>query len=351
MLISCDDHVWPLWAPDWLRAQVESPDCSGGTHPRLRDLAKWLTIYFAEHDGEAERWLYHAAYRCDRDVDDAELDRLLAWAEARFGNGDGKTFSTNRDGNGSSTKGSGKRPSTKWPVAPDLEEIYRIAERGPSLEQYRASSPVYLGEQRNTDRVLRQWALYAQEPDPWICFGSDDCFGTRRLSTCRHVLSKYEQIVPSPMRAQQGLTAMGKLSEHSLDGTGERTFLVAEFDFVRLTPKGKPSIWAPLLDRCEAAGITIPDLNAALIAHLALERPVWMTVYSGGKSLQMWTPCRGEPEEGLHDWFAKTARRLGACQSTWCKSQFVRMPDGTRAVNSEGKQVRQSIEVYNPAIL
>ena len=153
------------------------------------------------------------------------------------------------------------------------------------------------------------------------------------------------------MRAQQGLTAMGKLSEHSLDGTGERTFLVAEFDFARLTPKGKPSIWAPLLDRCEAAGITILDLNAALIAHLTLERPVWMTVYSGGKSLQMWTPCRGEPEEGLHDWFAKTARRLGACQSTWCKSQFVRMPDGTRAVNSEGKQVRQSIEFYNSAIL
>jgi len=27
------------------------------------------------------------------------------------------------------------------------------------------------------------------------------------------------------------------------------------------------------------------------------------------------------------------------------------MPDGTRAVNSEGKQVRQSIEFYNSAIL
>jgi hypothetical protein len=39
------------------------------------------------------------------------------------------------------------------------------------------------------------------------------------------------------MRAQQGLTAAGKLSEHTLDGTGERTFLVAEFDFARLTPR------------------------------------------------------------------------------------------------------------------
>jgi hypothetical protein len=106
-----------------------------------------------------------------------------------------------------------------------------------------------------------------------------------------------------------------------------------------------------LLDRCQAAGITVLDMNAALIAHLALERPVWMTVFSGGKSLQLWTPCRGEPEESLHDWFVNSARRLGACNSTWGKSQFVRMPDGTRAANREGQQVRQAIEFYNPKII
>ena len=53
--------------------------------------------------------------------------------------------------------------------------------------------------------------------------------------------------------------------------------------------------------------------NAALVAHLAIERPVWITVYSGGKSLQTWTPCRGENEDDLHNWFIKSARRLGAC--------------------------------------
>src|SRR5215475_13401486 len=84
MLISADNHVWPSWAPDWLRHQVKSPDCSNGTHPCLRQLAKWLTIYFAEHPGVAERWLKHAAVLCDRDVSDGEIDRLLIWAEGLF---------------------------------------------------------------------------------------------------------------------------------------------------------------------------------------------------------------------------------------------------------------------------
>ena len=85
MLISADNHVWPLWAPDWLKVQVMAPDCLNGTHPALRQLTKWLVIYFAEHPGGAERWLRHAARYCDRDVDDGEIDRLLIWAEGLFG--------------------------------------------------------------------------------------------------------------------------------------------------------------------------------------------------------------------------------------------------------------------------
>ncbi len=41
----------------------------------------------------------------------------------------------------------------------------------------------------------------------------------------------FEQIVPSPMRGQWGKTVEGHLSQHSLDGTGSRLFLVNEFDF------------------------------------------------------------------------------------------------------------------------
>ena len=71
-----------------------------------------------------------------------------------------------------------------------------------------------------------------------------------------------------------------------------------------------------------------------------------MTVFSGGKSLQMWTPCRGENEDSPARLVHQYARRLGACHSTWCKSQFVRMPDGTRRGG-----IRQTIEFYKPDIL
>ena len=344
VLISDDHHVFPVWAPSWLRAQVESPDCSCGTHLQLRKLAKWLVIYFAEHDGEAARWLHSASLRCARDVPAGEVARLLAWAEARFSNGriSPSSFQKTYD----DTAGTS---STSSATAPDLEEIFSVASAGPALAELRDSSPVRLslGKLRDTGSVLEQWARYAQEDDPLICFGCNAQFWTRRLSACRRILPYHQLVVPSPMKAQRARTAEGRLSEHSLEGTGSRTFVVTEFDFSRLTPSGKPTIWSPLLDRCEEAGITVLDLNAALIARLAKERPLWMTVFSGNRSLQAWFPCRGEPEEELHRWFNTSAERLGACHSTLCKSQFVRMPDGTRAINS----ARQLIEFFNPEIL
>jgi hypothetical protein len=302
----------------------------------LRQLAKWLVIYFHEHEGEAERWLKHAAQHCDRDVDDGEIDRLLIWAEGLFGSPECSGRKRTQSGYG------GSRPQV------DLDEIYQIAAKGPRLAEYRESSPCRFYGERKTDEVLSAWGRYAGQDDPLICFGADDRFWTRPHSAIRGVLHVHAQIVPSPMRALQGLTADGRWSEHTKDGTGDRMFLVTEFDFTKTTPKGKPTIWRPLLERCEGAGIAVLDLNASLLAHLSEQRPLWMTVFSGSKSLQGWFPCRGEPEAELQHWFVSQARRLGADPMTWCKSQFVRMPDGTRAPNREGKSVCQTIEYYNP---
>jgi hypothetical protein len=337
MLISTDNYAFPSWVPDWLRVMVESPDCSQGTHPRLLWLAKWLTIYFAERE-HAERWLKHAAALCDRDVPDDEIDRLLTWAENAFEQGQ---------------RASSQSTSVSSRSQPDLEQIYDLASGGPNLVEFRASSPKRLcdSSQRQTIAVLRDWSHYCGEPDPLICFGADDRFWTRPFSAVKNLLYVHAQIVPSPMRAQYGTTQSGTLSEHSKDGVGDRTFLVLEFDFAKTTPKGKPTIWCSLLERCETKGITALDIQASLLAGLSRERPLWMVVFSGGKSLQGWFPCRGEDEEKLHVWFNTSARRLGACPSTWCVSQFVRMPDGTRAPNREGKSVRQSIQFYNPHVL
>ena len=74
--------------------------------------------------------------------------------------------------------------------------------------------------------------------------------------------------------------------------------------------------------------------------------PLWLVVYSGGKSLQSWWPCRETDEGVLERWFHTQALTLGACHSTWCRSQFVRMPDGQR---DDGR--RQTVEYCNPARL
>jgi hypothetical protein len=337
VIISADNQVFPGWAPNWLRDQVESPDCSDGTHPRLRWLAKWLVVYFREHEGAAERWLRHAAAMCDREVSEGEIDRLLIWAEGLFGKhgrAEGVSHGTS----------AADRPQV------DLEELYAIALAGPRLKEYREGSPQQLCGARKTDEILDAWGRYAGQADPLICFGADDRFWTRRRSGVRGILHVHAQIVPSPMRALRGLTADGRWSEHTLEATGDRMFLVVEFDFTKTTPKGQPTIWGPLLERCEQAGITALDIQAALLKHLALERALWMTVFSGSKSLQGWFPCRGEDEERLHQWFNNSARRLGADPMTRCRAQFVRMPDGSR-VNRAGKSVRQSIEYYDPKVL
>jgi hypothetical protein len=273
-----------------LKQQVIAPDCSGGTHPALRQLAKWLTIYFAEHEGEAHRWLSHAAQSCDRDVPQDEVERLLVWAEGLF-----------LEDGVATAKGAEANAQHSRAQPPNLEEIYQIAKYGPNLAEYRESSPqrLYDSAQRQTARVLRDWARYCHERDPLICFGADDRFYTRPFSAVRNLLYIHAQIVPSPMRAQRAVTQSGTLSEHTKAGTGKRAFLVLEFDFSKITPKGKPTVFAPLLERCEAQEITALDIQSALLSHLANERPLFMTVFSGSKSLQGWFPCRGEDESKL----------------------------------------------------
>ena len=87
--------------------------------------------------------------------------------------------------------------------------------------------------------ILDAWAGYARHLNHWVCYGSKDNFYTRRLVDMRDRASAYEQIVPSPMRAQKGLTIDGRPSQHTLDNTGPRLCLVAEFDFAPVNKRRK----------------------------------------------------------------------------------------------------------------
>lgn len=292
-----------------------------------RGVHRWLfgtacKLHAAHCDVEAMKAiLRHATAGCGRDVSDREIEDAVRNSRPDVL---GKMASTERP----------------WPVADD-EMIRKIAQSGPKLSELRHLSPVTLSEgQIHAERVID-----AHFPgDPLLCVGrSQSRFETRSRSRWRNELAKCQFIVPSPMAKAWGMTKEGKRSMHCLDNTGPRHYLVTEFD---------PPRWQHLThselrhygteDSYYAAQ---RDVQAAVLAHLAQLAPLSLVVYSGGKSLQGWWPCREVEEDHLRKFMA-LAVKLGADPATWTRSQFVRLPDGRR---DNGR--RQSVLFFNPKVL
>src|SRR5262249_38487219 len=143
--------------------------------------------------------------------------------------------------------------------------------------------------------------------DPLLCCGrSQSLFNTRTREEWRGMLSALSFVVPSPMVTKAGPRKRdGKLSQHSLYATARRVYLVCDFDHAS------------------------EDEAAAVLWHLSSGLPLVLVVYSGGRSLHGWFAAFGRYECELRA-FMKDAVRLGACTSTWTRSQFCRMPDGRR---------------------
>jgi hypothetical protein len=169
-----------------------------------------------------------------------------------------------------------------------------------------------------TERIID--TLFPNDP-LLCCAASNDQFATRTREEWRGELSALQLIVPSPMSARTGKTKDGRTSAHTLDNTGPRRFLVVEQD----------------------SGSA--DEQAGVLLHLATKAPLALAVHSGSKSIHGWFACKGQPEERLHA-FMRYAVGLGADPATWTRSQFVRMPDGTRQNGS-----RQTVFYFNPEVL
>src|SRR5260370_578606 len=68
-------------------------------------------------------------------------------------------------------------------------------------------------------------------PGTLLCVGrSRSRFETRRREKLRRQLHTMQFVVPNPMTARFGRTLSGKRSAHTLANTGERRFIVVEFD-------------------------------------------------------------------------------------------------------------------------
>lgn len=142
--------------------------------------------------------------------------------------------------------------------------------------------------------------------DPLLCVGRTEYkFSTKPRSTWRDHLHGMQFIVPNPMSRVSGKTQDGKESEHCLDNTGPRRFLVVEFD--------GPST----------------DQQARRLRHLGQFAPLVMVVHSGGRSIHGWFFAADQCEETVHK-FMRYAVAIGADHATWPRCHFVRMPDGQR---------------------
>jgi hypothetical protein len=193
-------------------------------------------------------------------------------------------------------------PASKWPAFNrELREAI-IHEGGGLVDLWEASKPRLDDSAAHTEEIIDR--LFPG--NPLLCCGkSQSDFDTKPRKAWRGQLAGKQFVVPSPMSAPTGLTKEGRESAHTLNNTGPRRFVVCEFD------------------------TGTPDAHAALLMHLGTFATLVCVVHSGGKSLHGWFYVQSHPDDKVNKFF-RYAVSLGADHATWTRSQFVRMPDGTR---------------------
>jgi len=228
----------------------------------------------------------------------------------------------------------------KWPPV-NVRLVQSVIGSGSGLADLYEQSPLQFCDNKpHTEEVIDR--LFPC--DSLICCASSKVkFATRPRESLRGKLSKFQLIVPNPMISRTGRTLDGRLSEHSLANTGKRRFLVIEFD---------PAKWADLrpVERAEHGSedryyTAKRDEQAAILLYLAQQAPLALAVNSGGKSIHGWFFCEGCDESLLRQFMA-TAIALGADRTGWTRSQFVRMPDGTR-----DNGARQAVIFFHPEVV
>ena len=263
-------------------------------------------------------WLLGAANHCrNRGVTTNDAERWIAERITRPPNPPNEIVSAIRKAYSEKFTGSGAtyfKQEPKWPSV-NLEQREAIIRDNGGLADLWELSPVRIEDNgRHAEEIIDR--LFPG--NPLLCCGqSNSSFDTKTREAWRGQLHNLQLIVPSPMSALTGLTKEGKESKHSLNNTGDRRFLICEFD----------------------SGTS--DEHAALLIHLGGFAPLVCAVHSGGKSLHGWFFVEGQPDDKLTKFF-HYAVSLGACHAPNSKCQFVRMPDGTR---DNGK--RQTVYFLN----
>ena len=262
------------------------PHSGNGVHRWLFRVARHLHAHLPA--GEIVTLLENAVSNCGRHVPHSEIidavkNSLVAWQP--------------------SNDQASKTAVSKWPIInqEQLEAIVR--DSGGLVDLWELSRPRIEDSAQHAEDIIDQ--LFPS--NSLLCCGrSQSDFDTRCREQWRGELTPLQFIVPSAMTALVGKTQDGRQSKHTLSNTGERRFLVCEFDSGTI------------------------DEHAAVLLHLAGYAPLVCAVFSGRKSLHGWFFVHRQPEEKVLKFF-RYAVSVGADPRTWTRSQFVRLPDGTRS--------------------
>jgi hypothetical protein len=289
--------------PQFVRDMVSAgpPPAGTGVNIWLFRMARVLHPYRSET--EIANVLHASVAGCGRPVTEQEIARAITRSkDAAWQPGELHSMA---------------RPS-KWPVlnAEQRESVMR--DHGTLADLWEASPVSFDDSESHVEYIVDQ--LFPN--NPLLCAGrSNSGFATMPREKWRGSLADLALIVPNPMTAKTGLTQEGKESDHTLNNTGARRFLIIEQD------RG-----------------TMDD-QAGVLLHLAKSAPLALVVFSGSKSLHGWFYCAGQFDEKVRR-FMERAVTLGADHATWTRLQFVRMPDGTRDNGN-----RQTVYFFNPEVI
>jgi len=255
------------------------------------------------------RWVYHVV--CTFLDHRAEHQTIIDYCERHAT----RNLQPNEVENAIETRLKCQNNKGKYFAKPNPIEGKRIIDYSITQENFEKLSPVSNLQDMPSESIID--LLFPN--NPLLCCGvSNSVFKTISKVDWGDSLRKMRLIVPSPMSAKHGLTQSGKRSPHTLSNTGQRRFLVVEFDDGTL------------------------DQQAAIHYHLGTKFPLTLIVFSGSKSLHGWYYVQGSTEFHTREFF-NYACSLGADRATWTKSQFVRMPNGVR-----DNKKRQSVIFLNP---
>jgi len=265
-------------------------------------------------------WLFRAAralWKCGRDANDIReiLKNAAATCGRRVAAQEIAHAVRNSQASAYATASAQRQP---WPAV-NHEQREAVIATGFGLVDLWEISPVRFEDTvSRTEEIIDQ--LFPSEPLLCVGAATHDC-QTAPRNEWHGRLASLPLILPSPMTALTGRNQNGEVSNRCLENTGERRFLIVEFD----------------------RGTT--DEHAALLLHLAERAPLTLAVFSGSKSLHGWFYCAGVAEEKVSRFF-HYAVSIGADRATWTRCQLVRMPDGTR---DNGK--KQTVYFFNPEVI